>query len=595
MGQLPLPQFLTSLCFLDDSTQEMHWMDDQTQTAKPATATLWIAIVCGLVGRAVRGYRSFPQRDDTAYIPLAWSKLDPELFANDFVLATPPSHGGAWTYLVGLLEATVGLEIGFYLLTFCLSVGTCLTLRRLIQVLGGDGWLLPVAVAIVVSGRVVGLGRGGFGGAFDDAFHFQWVALCCLTMAYAELSTHRSLRAGLWLGLTAAAHPVVGANGAIVFALVESTYGLAGIKRLIKTGLASIVASSPITIPLALELMRSESGPHKWTRKQLTDEGYFFRSPHEFSFNASTAEVLVFFGCLLIGLVAAIGLLRREKTNDRSTLLRVFIANCLVLIFVPIAYGPLKYTSTVFYSLHLTRMTPVACVVGSAFVAAYLESAWQGDRWDKAGFLLCGAGSAAFVLGVVWVPVLIAGAAAKKLAPRMVVALFASASIGLIVWCVQRDELSADLSEAEQEFFEWTQTTSKDSIYIVPPGYRQFRFYSQRSIYVDFQASRIGDPATVPEWRRRLEEIADPQGPVRDERGWHGCALWDASYGERNNPDRIAQLLTQTGCDYFVFDHSFPSYRPHYRQQFPKGSNDDIELLFRNHRFRVFGLVGKVR
>jgi len=67
-------------------------------------------------------------------------------------------------------------------------------------------------------------------------------------------------------------------------------------------------------------------------------------------------------------------------------------------------------------------------------------------------------------------------------------------------------------------------------MFIVPPGFEQFRTYTDRGASVDFKLFALATLSPIPEWRRRLELIAAPDSAALARRGWPGLPAWDSSY-----------------------------------------------------------------
>ena len=154
-----------------------------------------------------------------------------------------------------------------------------------------------------------------------------------------------------------------------------------------------------------------------------------------------------------------------------------------------------------------------------------------------------------------------------------------------------RDQAGKELAvvPADQQLYDWVaaNTVLKD-LFIVPPGFQEFRTYTNRGAFVDFKVFPASTPFLVPEWRRRLELVSAPDEIALRDRGWPAVYQLERTYAQANRPQRIAQLLLQPDADYFVFDRrgeEIPPYLPLHTE-----SDGRLELVFENPRYRVYRL-----
>jgi hypothetical protein len=269
----------------------------------------------------------------------------------------------------------------------------------------------------------------------------------------------------------------------------------------------------------------------------------------------------------------------------------VVLAAAALLVHGPWATGGVLGQSTLPYMLHLSRTSPLLLVSGAALALAAVESrsGYPALRWVLAFVLL-------FLLvfpwssTVVWF-VMLSGLALlhrhargpRRLA-QVALALVATLSLAQMV---ASDRLEAAIPPEERAFYSWVRAkTPLEAMFIVPPGFQEFRTYTDRGVYVDFKLFASATPPLIPEWRRRLELIAAPDSATLARRGWAGMPAWDSSYARRNTPERIATLLRETGMDYFVLDlvSARPETAPRISQQ--------LTVVYGTGRFRVFKLGG---
>jgi hypothetical protein len=150
-------------------------------------------------------------------------------------------------------------------------------------------------------------------------------------------------------------------------------------------------------------------------------------------------------------------------------------------------------------------------------------------------------------------------------------------------------QISADMSREEEDLFTWAQTrTAPAALFIVPPGFEEFRTYAKRGVYVDFKLASMAQPHLLKEWEDRLTLVAHPDRLAQQSKGWDGVAEWDRTYAARNKPERIASLLEETGSDFFVFDQEgleIPPFVDPAREPSPR-----LQTAFENQRFTVYRL-----
>jgi hypothetical protein len=561
------------------------------------------------VVRAAREYRSFPSIDDYAYIPLAWAAGDPTLYPGDEILQGFVYHLPFWGVLVGMLESTVGLANGFWAFTLLLSIATVAAVYRLTRALEGTGLLFPLLVLLVFCGRVSGIGRGLYDGALGDAFHQQWLALCLLLFAYDAFVRHRAVVAGVLLGACAATHPVVGAHGAFVIAVATLFAPPGRWRRLCITAIACLVISAPVVVPLALGLFHTGADP-TWTARQVIEDAYIYRAPHEFALAGTTAmAALLMTGVVVAGLGGAALLARPRPAAALGSMLGLWLGHGLLVAAAVLLHGPFlsgdwKYASLLPYLLSLTRTSPLLLVLSFVLLVAAVEVAIAKEPpRDRSGRVLlvslCFALGTLVLLFVGWQPILVAAAALgvvmvlaqkREVALRGLLGAFAVLGLVGLGLAVSRDVREAPVTAEEAELFAWTrENTPREALFVVPPGGQAFRFYARRGVYVDFKLFPASTPAVVPEWRRRLDRVALPDRTALDVKGWPAVPHWDRSYANRNTPARIAGLLGETGADFLVWDAKGLEVPPFVPVSRPP--DDRLERVFANPRFEVYRLA----
>ncbi len=560
-----------------------------------------------LVIRANNGIRAFPSVDDYAYLPLARRFLNHGLFPDDVFISTSILHAPAWAGVVWISEHTVGLAQGFYIAVLLLSLFTVLATWKLLRILGGSATLLPAAAILAFANRAPGLGRGLHDGAFGDGFHTQWLALCFMLWVYAAWLEANPLRTGVFLGLCIAAHPVVGAHAVIVLG-IATIVALVDVATLLVILFAACVIAAPVIVPILAALVSSSGGP-SWPAAELIEKGYLFRTSHEFTLElTSSGAAMTLVLLFVLGLIGAILLTQLRSvrcTPEIAGLLsgHAFLAGTFVVFHGDLLPEAWRHVSTLPYLFHLSRTTPVLVVLASVLSVAALEAMFETIN-PRTPFLtslriifLVALGFL-FMVYVEWTGFLFAllivsglliffrrGDRATFFAVGALV-LLAVAGLGSV-----RDQAATERAVArdDQQLFDWVvENTVQEDLFFVPPGFQEFRTYTNRGVFVDFKVFPASTPFLVPEWRRRLELVSAPDEIALHYRGWPVVYQLERTYSQANRPRRMARLLEQTDTDYFILDRrgeEIPPFLPLHTE-----SDTRLELVFENSRYRVYRL-----
>lgn len=570
-----------------------------------------IAVGTGLLLRAAKGYRPFPSIDDFNYIPHARAVLDSGLFSRDTIIQEMVDHTPLWPMLIRGLESTVGLSLGLWLLTIVLSIATAVGMMRLIRSLGGSGLLLPLAAVAAFAGIMNGLGRGAYDGAFGDAVHMQWIALTLLLFVYDAVIRQRPAVTGVLLGLTAIAHPMVAAHGAVAVTCSAPFWKGRRLRNLLLVGTIAFLVSSPVSIAiLAGVLARSSASGASAT--EIANLCYLFRLPHEYLINRSA--LLIYFVYVAMG-ITGVSVLNEQPEDGRErnrcgTMAGLIVGHVVILAAAVLLHGEMlgetwTLNSLLPFQLHLTRTTPLLLVLSAVAVAAAFErellSRQQTDgyvRWGRLVFWCAVIPICLLLLfsGTKWsLPVVIlivfglitVAVCQRAVQQKYLTGLWSLVAVAALVVHGQATTLDAPLAGEEAELYAWVQgDTAKDTLFIVPPGMEAFRHYGLRSVYVDFKLFPTAMPALLPEWRRRLEQVAAPDAIALTGRGIPWVAEWDRTYANRNTPGRIADLLSETDADYLVWDRQGLERPPYVSVDRP--DDPRVSVCFENDRFRVY-------
>lgn len=563
-----------------------------------------MALAMAFVARLAVGYEPFPNIDDFVYIPQARAYFDESLYPTDLFVQESILHTPVLAILIRLFEATVGIAGGLLIATICLSVATILGVQRLLRGIGAEGLLLPLAVLIVACGLLTGLGRGQYGGIFGDTFHMQWLALCLLLWTYERFVGGRAIAAGVLLGLTAVMHPIVGAHGAAVLFVATFVSPPGRWRRLATMAAISLVVSSPAIGPLALNVLRGETV----SGFDPVVFGYLFRTPQEFALRPM--PVVLFIAIAGLGWASALLVFRRASEPGMRCFVGLLLGQSVLAGLAIAAHG--EWTAggwieevSLVYRVVLTRTTPLLLVLSAvAFAAAAERLLRRGDKTERSAparivfWVLAGTTLTLVLSQITWHPVLLVALvlmvgtifvwrdSTVRVAAVGLWAILGLTSLGIHA---SRLQVEAIVPLQEEQLYAWVrENTAPEALFIVSPGFQAFRLYTERGAYVDFKTFPASTLPLIQEWYRRLEEVAAPDKLARDARGWQEIAEWDRTYANRNTPRRIAELLDETGSDYFVWSAdglAIPPYAPVERAE-----DQRLTVAFSNPGFTVYRL-----
>lgn len=557
--------------------------------------------------RAARGYRPFPSIDDFAYVPMGLARLYPDLYPHDVLLRETPLHTPLLPPFLAATEATTGLPLGFLLTTVILSLVTSIALWRLMRALGVAGAFLPVVLVVVCAGRVQGLGRAEYDGIFGDAFHFQWAALCALLWAYDGVLRRRWRRAVGLLFLASALHPAVGAHGILavlcgfVFVRVGGTRARAWLVP-VTVGTCALVA-----VFAAVGLRGGGGGPV--TTLPEAARSFFFRLPHEFEFDQLKLWLVLLFTA--IGISGLARLAREECSAPVAGVLGLLLGHLLLLAAACVLYDHRLVTrwgtwTVIPFQLSLSRTTTLLMALSAVSAAAALEAVFLGPKGERQslrgsewlitrGFQV----TAVLFISVMhvrwsWLVGLCCGIAAvtaivirERRGWRALTAVYVLLLAGALGLFGRSASLAAQMSDHQEQLLEWARSnTPPESLFIIPPGFQEFRIHARRSVYVDFKTVTPANTRLMALWRQRLEQVAAPDALGQEARGWAGVVEWDRTYAGRNTPTRIAWLLRETGADFFVWDRQGLAVPPFVRRE--RVPDDSLTVVFENDRYVTY-------
>jgi len=555
--------------------------------------------------------RSFPSVDDYAYLPVIFTRLDTSLFSRDVFVQELNFHLPAWTILVWLFRHTIGLPLGFWLMILLLALATVGAVYALLRSIGVNPTLLPFVVLLGLISRFTGIGRGLYGGAFGDSFHAQWLAVCLLLWVYVALLREKVYLTGALLGLTFLAHPIVGIHGAVVLSVVVLACQTPRIQRLFAIGCTAILFSSPLLVMIGLRIPKAiNSG--SWSTADIIEKGYLFRTPHEFDLSLLALPVTFFMILLVILGIAGFFISLHSGTHRIHLPLGLLFAGHLFLIIAAILFHSTwtpegwRVSSLVPYALHLTRTSPVVVLLAAVMASAGMDTIDRTKMRSSLDLkLLNSVFLTVLILGTILVfiewnlPKIVLFASFLviyklfqylDLKPVVLVAIalvvFSAVTLPLASW---PERLQTRVTPEEEYLYKWIRDkSSSTALFIIPPGFEEFRFHTQRSVYVDFKLFPASAPELIPVWRTRLEEIAIPDHIALDLKGWEAVPQWDRSYYQYNTPDRIVDLLSNTQADFFIRDFSAESIPPYLEEEWQLDPR--LYISYSNARFVVLAL-----
>lgn len=573
-----------------------------TRSGSPSPAVIILAVA--FVLRSAGGYAGVPSVDDFCYLPLALAQLDPSLFAKDVLLRGFLLHVPVWPPLVFVLEKTVGLVPGLFVLTLLLSIATVAAAWRIYRAIGGAGWLFPMAAALIFAGRAVGIGRGEFGGAFGDQFHMQWLALCLLLWTFERFLRRSTIGTGVLLGLTACAHPVVALHGALALLAASLFRGRAGVRPLIWIGLTSAVIASPLLVTLARESLTTLP---EQAVCNIAKEGFLFRAPQEFRIRWETPFHLSLMMLLLAG--GFLSFLLPAKGQDEQATRRDLAGLCvgLLLLFTGaiVAHGgavPAEWLSNAGwpFQAHLSRTSPLLLTLAAFALVSVFDGATAEEKRSGVRFFLMSLGLTFFfllfaqvqwslLLGLLFAVTLVMRLVESTRWRQAAIAGMLVLGVAAGVHTIWAAKLGTSPETEKKALFNWVRgQTTADALFITPPGLEEFRYYARRSQYVDFKTFPPNRKSGICEWRRRMELVAAPDKQALEAAGWDGIIYWDRSYAVANTPARIAALLEETHADYLVYDRYGLQVPPFL--EVAETPDDRLQVAYENSRFLVYRL-----
>jgi hypothetical protein len=269
-------------------------------------------------------------------------------------------------------------------------------------------------------------------------------------------------------------------------------------------------------------------------------------------------------GYLALGLISA-AMLRRARPAEAMMALGLIGGLGAMHGIATLFYFATDSRYLPLYILDATRSSPLFFALSAALFAAAMEqrikAGLAGAGWGSPAALAMTVAAGAAGLAIMVLNATAPGwffalsgilliSAPGRAAPKVALAVMLTAIFG---WTTYHLNLRPPVEPRRAGLFDWAlRETSRDALFIVPPGMHDFRLLARRSVYVDFRLFPIAHPGLTWQARSRLERIAQPDAEDRTARGAVAIGLWDRAYIEAAHCRGIARLLDATGADYLV-------------------------------------------
>ncbi|MFQ5566870.1 MAG: hypothetical protein ACE5EU_10970, partial [Paracoccaceae bacterium] len=445
---------------------------------------LW-AVAVALGAQALLGFSAFPIADDFSYAPLAEVWADPGLYPRDDLLRGIANHAWAYNAVYWLAKATVGVGAGFWAAAVALSVASVMALHAIMVRVGAAGFALPLAVAAGIMVLAPGVGRGLIGGYVGSFFHPQWIALTLVMWAFVAVLGGRTVPAGLALAAAAYAQPMSALHGSLAIAVACATQGRAGLRRLAIIGAVAVAAALPYEIFIIATALDAPAAPVPAAR--LIEDAYLFFSPHRYQ--PAMPFLLLGWGYLALGLIS-VAILRRVRPAEATIALGLLCGLGALHGVTTALYVAAESRYLPLYILDATRSSPLFFALAATLFAAAIEQRVEagltGAGWGSPTALAATVATGAAGLAILALNATSAGwffalsgplliSAPGRAIPKAALAVMLAGTFG---WTTYHLHLQPPVAPQRASLFGWAaRQTSRDALFIVPPGMYDFRLY----------------------------------------------------------------------------------------------------------------------
>jgi hypothetical protein len=477
---------------------------------------------------------------------------------------------------------------------------------RLMRAVGVEGVLLPIALALGSTGVVGALAARSADGPSGAGFGMEPVALCLLIWCYDAFVRNHPVHAGVLLGAASFAHPLMFPHGLLAIALATPFTAEGRWRRLGLTAAVALAAGAPAALQLAnavADVLRMDNA----AATRVIKDGYLFRFPNAYTllglyWKDGITRVLL----ALAGLGGAVSLIRARNEPAARALAGLIVGHAALTALAVLCYtrrlpGPWNQSVTA-YALDLTLTSPLLPLLSGIAIVAAIEAQLTRGRdgiadppllrialWAAAVTLLVAMDWSRRELLAAGLGLVALAVAMTARAHRVAAAVFATAAVAAAFSYVRHDRSRTPLERADAELYQWARATHKRAGFIVPPMARRFRYYTRRGVYVDYDLVPPGSPRAMLTWRERLELVARPDARIATVPVWRRPYALERSYAIAGTPAHAAELLSQLGADYLIWDARGLAIPPHLPVNRPPDPR--VTEAFRNDRYIVYALA----
>jgi len=560
------------------------------------TSVEWIFVSLISLALGIQRGLSFGQggSNHEPYVVPGIHQADPSILASDWWTTQTWHPHIAFTCLVSVLEDLGILAWGLAIANVALVAASAMIVRAWMRLYLDRyellAWLLVLLLFFSVSGP------RSIGESYLASESLQPSTIASVSFLAGLFLFHRGnyLATGLVLLVGGLFHVNFLILQIALFALLSMAPGWQG------TGARLLAVIVPSTIALAFfvpGLLQVVLDSQSANAARIFVEELF---PFHYKPLSSPYDVMAFAAWLMLGFIAAAAL-RKERKVWRTT------ANSLLVLagFVglPVLATTLWPDSAV-TRLFPWRLAPFAMLFAQLVFVSALIIAWTGpaairqciwSTWRTLALLFClvallfhyhapgqllilGVFTTALVLG--WICHAVARAerlgvlftSQKGMVTATVVAtLVLVTSSALRVNREDFDLVLAPGNTDKHELFVWASGTPKDSLFLIPPNFEDFRVMTRRAVVVDWKTNPVR-PGEVMEWSERLLTVSGTERPL---------SLNSVMAGYQDMSDaRFREICHQFGISYAIFQTPL---------NFADGT---LPVAFQNDAFIVLDVTG---
>ncbi len=206
----------------------------------------------------INGY-SFNTDDQAEHLPQVYQMLDSELYPHDYFVNTSNANFTIryyYEWLALVVEGTVGLRWGFFILTLICLTLTAYSLMRVALLWLGEEWagrLAPVMVMLVFYRFTIGANHIGYGGLISGT-----LAVALTSTSIPLFLNRRHLASGILLGAATLFQPLVGLQ---IWILLAGYTILSSERSDWKPTLYLLLGYIPVAAIILVPILKRQFGP----------------------------------------------------------------------------------------------------------------------------------------------------------------------------------------------------------------------------------------------------------------------------------------------------------------------------------------------